>query len=288
MGKLLAGLDEFGLGELANQDVFEDRRDEKEKEKKSAEKNTEKHERSEEDYLFERSYTCPVCEYELKAKAVRAGKTKLLGTDLDLRPRYLGFDPLKYDTVLCPRCGYTAISRFFLSLTYSQAKLILEKISPTFHAPAETHAVYSYDDAILRNRLALVSAMVKKSKVSEKAYICLKTAWLIRGKREEAEKDRKNTEEITVGERELLSEETEFLDSAYNGFSEALQTESFPICGMDETTVILLLAELSRKTGRMEEAARFISRILTSRVASERVKDKAREIKNLIHEAKNE
>ncbi|HCR39949.1 MAG TPA: DUF2225 domain-containing protein, partial [Lachnospiraceae bacterium] len=71
------------------------------------------------------------------------------------------------------------------------------------------------------------------------------------------------------------------------GFEEAFRTETFPMCGMDENTVTLLVAELARKIGKIEESGRWISKILTARDANERIKAKAREIKELIQEDKN-
>lgn len=126
----------------------------------------------------------------------------------------------------------------------------------------------------MRHRLALANAMVKKSRISERAYICLKTAWLIRSKSEE-----------TVEEAEkkaLLAQELEFLTTAYEGFNEATTKENYPICGMDEMTMFCLLGDLGRRIGRYEEAGRLISRVIISRNAPDRVKNKAREIKELI------
>ena len=44
---------------------------------------------------------------------------------------------------------------------------------------------------------------------------------------------------------ELLQEEREYRQSALEGFLAARQSESFPICGMDELTVDYLIAVLS-------------------------------------------
>lgn len=43
---------------------------------------------------------------------VRAGKTRLIGSDSDLRPKYSGIDAIKYDAIVCPYCGYASLSRF--------------------------------------------------------------------------------------------------------------------------------------------------------------------------------
>ena len=62
----------------------------------------------------------------------------------------------------------------------------------------------------------------------------------------------------------------------------AFSKESFPMCGMDELTVTYLLADLARRVGRYEESSRWISKVLTSRQANERIKNRARDIKELL------
>ncbi|MBQ9768007.1 MAG: DUF2225 domain-containing protein [Lachnospiraceae bacterium] len=271
MSSLLAGLEDLGLDSVSKMDVYGDIETKNKKEKAGGE---EKHEKTEEDYLFEKTYTCPVCNAEFKVSAVRTGKAKLIGTDTDLHPRYQGVDPLKYDAIVCPRCGYAALTRFFTAITFAQSKLIMEQISKKFHASMKNDGVFSYDDAILRHRLALANAMVKHSKVSERAYICLKTAWLIRSKQEASTDEQ---EKKALGAQEL-----EFLTTAYEGFNEATMKENFPICGMDEMTMYCMLADIGRRIGRYEEAGRLVSRVIVSRNAADRIKNKARDIKELI------
>lgn len=269
MGSLLAGLEGLGLDSLSDMEVYEDV-EEKEKKAKDA---GEKKEKTEEDFLFEKSHTCPVCEKEFKISAVRAGKAKLIGSDSDLRPRYQGVDPLKYDAIVCPNCGYAALTRFFTTISAAQAKLVMEQISRKFHAEIKLDGMFSYDDAILYHRLCLASAVVKHSRVSERAYICLKTAWLIRTKKEAA---------LETEKAGLDAQENEFLKTAYEGFTEAMSKENYPICGMDEMTLYCLLADIGRRIGKYEEAARMISKVIVSRSASDRMKNKARDIKELI------
>ena len=138
----------------------------------------------EHDYLFDKAFKCPICDKDFKAKTVKVGKVKLAGTDLDLRPKYDQVDLIKYDVIMCPHCGYATLSRFFKFVTTPQAKHIRESISASFKPQEETKEIYSYDDALERYQLTLVNAIVKQAKPSEKAYICLKTAWLLRGKAE--------------------------------------------------------------------------------------------------------
>lgn len=273
MSNLLSGLEALGLGGVSKMDVYEDVEAKEKKDK--AEAGAEVHEKTEDEYLFEKTHTCPVCDEEFKCSAVRVGKAKLIGTDSDLRPKYQGIDPLKYDAIVCPRCGYAALNRFFTTITTPQAKLVMENISKKFNAKLKLDGVYSYDDAILFHRLALASAVVKRSKLSERAYTCLKTAWLLRAKQEDAATEEKD-------KAALKAQEQEFLKNAYEGFVEAMSKENYPICGMDEMTLYCVIADIGRRIGRYEEAGRMISKVIISRNAADRIKNKAREIKELI------
>lgn len=281
MANLFSGLDAFGLSNLSNIDIYEDK--DKEEDKKSASEN--KPTFSEEDIIFDKSYSCPVCDQEFKSKMVKSGKVKLLNLDTDLRPKYQFADPLKYDVIVCPHCGFAALNRFFKYVSTGQAALIKKNISAVFKGLKEEGNIYSYDDAIARHKLALVNSIVKKAKTSERAYTCLKTAWVIRGKAESLTEDQPDYQDQLI---KLKKEELEFLSSAYDGFNEAFSKETFPMCGMDENTVGLIMAELSRKIGKYDEAGRWISKILISRDANDRIKTKAREIKELIKEDKKD
>ncbi|MCD7825303.1 MAG: DUF2225 domain-containing protein [Clostridiaceae bacterium] len=277
---LFSGLDQFGLGKLEKLNVFEE-----EGKKNSADSKPEEPKVTEEDLLFDKSFTCPVCDSEFHSKMVRTGKVKLLSADTDLRPKYQLVDSLKYDALVCPKCGYAALSRFFKFMMPAQAKLIRENISKNFSGLKPTGNIYTYDDALLRHQLALANTVVKKAKPSEKAYTCLKMAWLCRGKAESLPKD---TEDYAKQIKELAAQEKELLANAYDGFMTAFSKEAFPMCGMDEITVTYLIADLARRIGKYEESSRWIARVLTSRQANERIKNKARDIKELLNKEKEE
>ncbi len=280
MSNLFSGLEAFGLGNLSDMDVY----GAKEKEAAKGPVQVEKDVFLEEDAIFDKTFNCPVCDSEFKTKTVKSGKVKLQGLDTDLRPIYQNMDPLKYDAVVCPNCGFAALNRFFKYVTSAQATLIKNNISTSFKGLKESGNVFSYDDAIARHKLALVNSIVKKAKTSEKAYTCLKTAWVLRGKAEGLPKDLPDYKQQKEG---LAKEELEFLSKAYDGFDEAFSKEAFPMCGMDEITITLLMAELARRIGKYDESSRWISRVLISRNANERIKEKARDIKELLRENQN-
>ncbi len=273
---LFSGLGQLGLGDLEGVGVFEEEKKEEKKEEVSKPKEV-----TEEEILYDKTYKCPLCDNKFTSKMIRTGKNKLIGSDTDLRPRYTIADPVKYDCIVCGNCGYAALNRYFDKATSKQLDMIKQNISSKFKGVDETAPVYSYDEAFVRYQLALVNAVVKKAHASEKGYICLKTAWILRGKAEQLPEDMEGLEEA---KKELQKQELQFIKNAYHGFKEAMQTEPFPICGMDEYTFIYLVAELARKCKDYGISLKLISDIITSKAVSPKIKDRARELKDLIKE----
>lgn len=274
---ILSGLDQFGLGNLEDADLYADNT-------KSTDSGAEEQpkEPEETDFLFDKTYTCPVCDKDFRTRTVKVGKAKLLGTDSDLRPKYDKIDSLKYDIILCPNCGYAALSRYFKVITPPQAKLVKENISKGFHRLPEKQ-IYDYDDALERYKLALANAIVKRGKASEKAYICLKMAWLSRAKSESLDFTDPNYD---IEKKKCKADEMELLKSALEGFLAARQSESFPMCGMDETTVDYLISVTAIKFEQYDVASKLVAGILLSPNANARMKDKARDLKQEILEGR--
>lgn len=277
MSNIFSGLEQFGLGKLTKMEVYEEETVKKEQAEQAGAAVVQ--EVSEADVLFDKTYVCPVCDKEFKSKTIRTGKVKLVSADTDLRPKYQDVDSLKYDVSVCPTCGYAATSRFFSNMTSPQAKLIREQISSNFKGLKQDGDIITYDEAIANHKLALVNTIVKRGKNSERAYTCLKLGWLLRGKSESLPEDTENIQQVREA---LAKEEKEFLANAYDGFSNAFSKEMFPMCGMDEITLTYLMADLARRTGKHDESSRWVSKVLTSRNANERIKEKAREIKELL------
>ncbi len=270
---LFSDVERMGLGNVNMDNVF---KDEEKAGVSKEEKEAVKAEKKEEDVLFDKSYKCPICDKEFKAKAIRTGRLKLLAQDDDLRPIYENhIDPLKYDAISCPHCGYTALTRYYRPVTTTQLRAIKQEYCANFKGIPEETPCMSYDGALLRHKLALVCAMKRNAKNSEKAYIFLKMAWLIRGKLEELPQDAAEREE-------LKNEEQECIQKAYEGFQDAFSRESFPMCGMDEISVRYTMAVLAHEIGKPEEAVRMLASVLNSKVASRRIKDKALELKDII------
>ena len=238
---------------------------------------------SETEFLLDKSIRCPVCDNVFRTRMVKTGRVKRMEPDFDLRPRFQYIDTNKYDVSSCPQCGYTAMNRYFTHLSTGQVKMIEEGVCHKFKGQKqpkeEPMEPYSYEKAIERYKLALYNTLVKKGKNSEKAYECLKISWLYRGWIEELSKAEKKDEKTLA---ECRKEEATYYEQAYEGFLKAIASENFPMCGMEESTVNLLMANMAYKLGKVDIASRFISMILTSQAASRVAKDRAMLLKEEI------
>ncbi len=277
MSNILSGLEALGLGKMADIDLFGE--DKEKKDKKPEVKKAEKAVVHEEDFLLDRSFKCPVCDNDYKSRAVRTGKARLVAQDLDLRPKYSDIDGLKYGVTVCPICGYSTMMKTFGPLASVQIKLVKVKIATSFTGLGPEKAIYSYDDAITRHKLALVNSVVKRAKISERAYLCLLIAWLLRGKAETLPEDTQDRDLIM---KEIKLEENDFLAKARDGFIEAIAKETFPLCGLDEYTSMYLVGALCMETDMDDEALRWVSKLITSPSANDRIKERARTVKDMI------
>lgn len=273
---ILSGLRSLGLGNLEGENLFEQP---KKEETKPVKVPVAPPKPQEKDLIYDKSFTCPVCNSSFTSKLMKTSKAKLIGTDQDLRAKYEGIDAAKYEVVMCPVCGYAALIRYFDNITTMQAKQIKEKISQAVRLTAYNDEVYSYAQAMERFKLALANAMVKRSKTSEKAYICLKNAWLARGYAESLKEKEERDEELIA---ELECQENELMENAYKGFKEARLTEPFPICGMNVITVDYLMAVMAVRFKEYDMAGKLLGSILTSSAANSRIKDKARDMKDQV------
>lgn len=261
MNNIFKELKEIGFEDLQQVDLFPAKSKENEKEREENKKRF-----TVEEVLYDKTYTCPVCYKEFKSKAIRSGRNRLLNVELDLKANYDIVNPLLYECIVCESCGYAGLSKTFNSLTASQIKWIKEKVCTQYkvhHYPP----ILSDKDGVLRYKLALLNSSVKKAKDGEKAYICLKIAWLYRD----------------MKEKEL---EEEFLQYALTGFENAYNTERFPIFELDEHTTAYIIADLYRRKKDYEKAMQWISVLVIDKSIPLRLKTKALHLKGIISEEK--
>lgn len=275
---LFSDMDKMGLSDFKDSEILKQEKTVKRNNKEV--KPAVKRELTEKDYLLLRDYECPVCEWKFKALSVKAGKVRQTGHDIDMRIHYEGIDPVKYEVISCPCCGYSAIASQFNKLISIQKDLIKQQIS-TYFMPDDDwdddEDVYDYKMAVTKFKLALVCAMVKRGKASELAFLSLKLHWLIESYMEELDKE---SEEY----KKCVEDDNECMRNAYDGFKKAFSSENLPIYGLDENTMPYIISALGYELGEYEGAKSMIGRVITSRTANERIKELARDLKDMIDE----
>lgn len=277
---ILDGMESLGLGHLKDAEIYAQPDAGTDSTKKNTEKaknapQESKPEETEESFLYLKDYECPVCGDKFKATVVKTGKARLLKQDKDLRPIYKGVDSHKYDVVHCNKCGYAVISKYYGPLAKPHKELLKQNIASKYKPMEPVGLAYHYEEAFMKYKLALVNAVCRQAKDSEKAYICLKTAWMLRGMQE-------HHEEVfdveTYSLEKLKDMEDEYLKEAFDGFIKARQSEAPPIAGMNEITLDYLLAVLSLRFDDFEDAVKLLQGIISSSQAGNAQKDKAREL----------
>jgi len=263
---IFEGMEKFGLTPLIEKtaDIFQTapkkQEDENQKEEKAF---------NIDDYIYAKKFDCPVCDESFKANIVKWSKMRMKSIEYDLRPIYAPIEPMYYGVIVCDHCGYSSIMDTFNKITIRQSELVLSEISPNFK-PQPFPKEPDIDTVIDRYKLALLNATVKKAKFGEKAYICMKLVWLYRIKENDAENERK------------------FAVLAAKGFTKALETEHAPIMGLEEVTILYLIASFSNFLGDNRNSLRILSTLIVSKKASERLKDRARDLKTKIMNAKGD
>lgn len=240
--------------------------------------------------VYQRKIRCTLCGKEFLTSSVRAGRIRFSDTDLDFRPLYDGFDPILYDVVVCPFCGYAALNKFFTRLSDLKAKQIKQKISPTY-VSKNYPVILDYEMAIERFKLTLLNSAIGHDSNGIKAYICLKLAWLYRGYYEQRVRrfnaSKNSEEEILVFEefnKGLIEKEKVFLRNACDGFKLAFEVEEFPIMGIDQGSMEYLIAELSRRVGDFGECKKWLSRVIQRQNSNKRLFNKIVEVKRRMTE----
>ncbi|MCL2015318.1 MAG: DUF2225 domain-containing protein [Defluviitaleaceae bacterium] len=259
LSSIFSDLDKFGLAEVAakQEPIFKPPQDKK---RPTEEK---KVQFDIHDYVFEKKFTCPVCQCITNGTVVREKKTKIEIVEFDLHIKCTPIDPIYYDIVVCLQCGYSAVkSTFDHFLPEKQAERIIKNISPNFKN-VDYPTELTLEMALERYKLALLSSMVKQAKEGEKAYLCMKLTWLYRIKT-----DNENMKK--------------FAALAIAGFQNALAKESLPIMGLSDNTIFYVMSAFHKLLEDYDSALRLLSNVVVSKTATDRLKDKARDLKTEI------
>lgn len=240
-------------------------------------------------YVYVKKINCTNCDKQFNDIRVMNSKLRRKEPDQDLRPRFQFIDSLKYGVTSCPYCGYAAADKNFDHLTSLQQRRLREKVTSQFmqREPSDEQLL-DYATAISRHELALVCAMSMEMPISEQGYLCLHTAWLLRGRieEEEAEAAAENRQPAQELLQQLKEKEERYYRQAYEWLQKAAAQENFPICGLDASTFDYLLAVMSAHFKEYDLASKYCGSVVQTRGVNAKLKDKALMLKDEIMEAK--
>lgn len=215
--------------------------------------------------LFDKKVCCPVCGTNFLVKAVKVNAPRIASRDSDLFIRYLGVNPYFYDVWICNECGYSALKADFLKLKSYEKDLIIENISKKWKRK-NFPDIIDAKLAIYRYKLALITATYAEKNSSTKAFIMLKIAWMYR----------------LLNNKDM---EISFIDKSLDSFIKAFSNENFPMYGLQRDSLTYLIGDLYRQVGKNSEALNWYSKVITTVGASQKIKELARDGRELIKES---
>ncbi len=194
--------------------------------------------------LYDKKYTCAICENSFTTKKVRSRFVKVLSYDTDFAPLYAdGFEnPNYYYVNVCPDCGYSFTDDFSTYFPPGVKQVIEAKISSQWvpHNYGETRTV---QEALNTFKLAAYSSTLKKEKHIVTAGLYMRLCWLYRS-------------------NENHDQEMRFLKLALKEYTESYSTGDYKGTQVSELRLMYLIGELSRRIGHTQDAVRFFSRVI--------------------------
>lgn len=190
--------------------------------------------------FYIKQHICPACEAQFSSLSIKSKYIRITKIDSDFCPYYKTVNPMFYEVLVCPHCGY-AFTEEMGRLT-EREKAILVAQMPEIRSSLSFSGERDFDLAVESFRLAIrcLEAIGAKKLLLGKFY--LKMAWLYRtaGKKEE--------------ERRNLQKALAYLEQSYQ-----IEQSADPAL---ELNLIYLLGELNLRLGNEGAAARWFSQIL--------------------------
>ncbi len=194
------------------------------------------------DIFYKKNLVCPICSLKFSSLKIKTKSIKAQGKDEDFCVYYKNENPMFYEIFICPGCGYGASENSFNDIGASEK----EELTKNFlgrEIGRDFCDVRDHKDALDSFKIALFTAGLKKARPSIIGGLALKTAWMYRYIKDEAE--------------------FYFLEMALENYKAAYDNESFDGNGMDILTVIYLIGEISRRLGLYEEAIIWFNRLIS-------------------------
>lgn len=208
--------------------------------------------------LYEKNNKCIICNNSFSSKRLRATACRIDKREEDFYTSYKGHNPMHYEILVCPHCGYAATQTSFDSLSAKEISDIKEMLSGKVIGRSFC-GERTVNDALDSFKLALFMAKSRDAKNSVIAGLSLKLAWIYREMKDAKEND--------------------FLEYALEQYKHAYDKESLPLGNLDEISVQYLIGELSRRLDKYKEAVFWFNKAVSNpdRANNPRIEKMARE-----------
>lgn len=194
--------------------------------------------------LYNSKIKCPVCESSIEYTKVKSKSIRLLKQDTDFCPWYEEENPIFYEAVICPECGYGSHVTTFEKVNRHEKAKIKEKITPRWNKRAFTGS-RTIEKSLEAFKIVLMNLVAREADKSDIAKICLRIAWLYRYKGDEEQENR-------------------FLEFALKNYKMAYHGEELSDGKLDEYICMFIIGELSKRLGKLNESSQWLSRLVTS------------------------
>lgn len=194
--------------------------------------------------IYDTEMVCPVCEVKFPVTKVRSRSVKLLKQDSDFCPHYEGINPLFYEVIVCPDCGFASHITTAGSINRFEKQKVKELITNKW-SQRDFSGERSWAKALEAFKIALLNLNCREAYKSEIAKICIRIAWLYR----------------YANDKEL---EQRYITHALNNYKAAFEGENLSESKMDEFVCMFIIGELSRRTGLFEQSQQWFSRLISS------------------------
>ncbi|MCG9968622.1 DUF2225 domain-containing protein [Pelotomaculum terephthalicicum JT] len=194
--------------------------------------------------LYQKEYVCPICENKITTSHVRSSSMRIKKVDDDLCSHYENINPIYYEIIVCPQCGYAFNEdTYSIKINDQQKEEILKQIEPLWkYDNFDYSGTRTIEQSIQAYHLFALSIKNLKMKNSKRGNAFLKIAWLYRFKNE-------------------ASSELKYLHFAVDRFKEAYSKENIRDPKL-EMNIIYLLGVLNLKLGNKKEGAKWLDIIL--------------------------
>ena len=222
-----------------------------------------------ENFLFDKEISCPVCAQNFTVKMVRSSRLRLSGVDPDLRQRFQQFEPLWYTVWVCPHCSFANFNYEFKQVTEEQKRYVKSASQERMRTHKSAYSVPRKLGEVL-DAYGLILQMLMngdRPDASRVAKVWLRLSWLYQ--------DAGDQENYLQSSRQALAFFSQMYDNSGHNSSRD-----------QEQRVALLLGELSLRTRELKDAGVFFRKAIMHQggnvIINRQAEDRIQELKQML------